>query len=103
GACGLASGSVFCWGMDVQSTLGTTQPVPPCNVDGEVRRCTSTPLAGPTGFKTLNGSERNYCGIRNDGGAYCWGGNKRGQLGIPSLEETAIAAVFAVDSTVIPP
>lgn len=103
GGCGVADGTSYCWGMDTQSTLGTTSTVPFCPAIGANAGCTATPLPGTSSLKTLSGGRVNYCGIRTDGGAYCWGGNKFGQLGVPSLEETAIATIFAVDPAVTPP
>ena len=102
GGCGVTeSGSVRCWGLDIQSALGVNGSVPTCPVEGAARGCTSAPLQGPAGFKTLSGSERNYCGIRANGGAYCWGGNSRGQLGVPEITESAIPRVFAIDPAVV--
>ena len=103
GACGLThSGAVYCWGMDAQSMLGSAS-VPACPVTGATGGCTSTPLAGPIGFKTLTGGLRNYCGIRSDGGAYCWGGNRFGQLGVASPDQTSIPLPFTIDPGVTPP
>jgi Alpha-tubulin suppressor and related RCC1 domain-containing proteins len=102
GACGLApDGGAHCWGMDTQSMLGATS-VPVCPVEGATN-CTSTPLPGPVGFKTITGGSRNYCGLRFDGGAYCWGGNRSGQLGVASTDQTAIPLVFTIDPGVTPP
>jgi hypothetical protein len=103
GACGLTpAGAVYCWGMDTQSMLGTAS-VPLCAVEGSNAGCTSTPLPGPVDFKTLTSGSRNYCGIRFDGGAYCWGGNRSGQLGVASPDQTAIPLVFTIDPGVTPP
>lgn len=105
GACGLTSaGTAHCWGMDAQSMLGAAPgSVPLCPVTGAVAGCTSNPLPGPVDFKTLTAGLRNYCGMRFDGGAYCWGGNRYGQMGAPTPEESAIPIAFAIAPDVSPP
>ncbi len=103
--CGLTTaGTVHCWGVDVQSTLGAPSGVPTtCPTDGTIRGCATTPLNGPIDFVTVNGSTRNYCGMRKNGGAYCWGTNAENQLGTPGLSESAVPRALGIDPTITPP
>jgi alpha-tubulin suppressor-like RCC1 family protein/uncharacterized protein YjdB len=103
GGCGLSDDTAYCWGLDAQSALGATVPVPLCPAAGAPAGCTPTPLPGPTGFRSLTGGAVNYCGIRADGGAYCWGGNREGQLGVAGVEASAVPVVFSIDPKTILP
>lgn len=103
--CGLTSaGTVHCWGVEIQSALGAPSGVPTtCPTDGTIRGCATTPLNGPIDFVTVTGSHRNYCGMRKNGGAYCWGTNAENQLGTPGLTESAVPRALGVDPTITPP
>jgi len=102
GGCGLSSATAYCWGLDIQSSLGVGT-VPACNVSGALRGCTSAPLAGVTGLRSLVGGQTTYCGIEANGGAYCWGENSLGQLGFPGVTESEIPRVFSLDPGAVPP
>lgn len=98
GGCGLASnGDVSCWGLNAQSSLGVPDAsLGSCYVIG-ARPCTPTPVIGPTSFTTLSGSGWHYCGIQANGGAYCWGSNRAGQLGDPGVSESSTPVVMSVE------
>ena len=81
--CALSTaGTVYCWGMNIDSKFGVVTP-PACFTPNSPAGCTTTPTAGPSGFLSISGGPNNLCGFRQDGGAYCWGGNQFGQLGYP--------------------
>lgn len=83
-ACGLDdAGAAFCWGDNELGLWGgdrlgngTTEgrPAPERVVGGLV-------------FRTLAAGEGHTCGITLTGGAYCWGDNRSGQLGIGSVDQ----------------
>jgi hypothetical protein len=80
--CGLtASNETLCWGLDFENSFGATETVPACATSGTAYGCTAKPVAGPSGLLTLTGARSNYCGMKADGIAYCWGGNEFGQRG----------------------
>ena len=82
-ACGITSaGGTLCWGMDYQNLFGSQSgAVPACPTAGATYGCTANPVAGPGEVLTLSGSNSNYCAMKADGIAYCWGGNDFGQRG----------------------
>jgi alpha-tubulin suppressor-like RCC1 family protein len=46
------------------------------------------PVAGGQVFWLVTAGERHACGLTNEGSAYCWGANDRGQLGSQTGAET---------------
>lgn len=101
GGCGLNGQTAYCWGMNIQSSLGASS-VPPCPISGAAG-CTSIPLAGPTSLVSVSGGTRHYCGLGLDGGAYCWGGNTEGELGFPGVSESSTPKLFTIDPALQPP
>jgi Regulator of chromosome condensation (RCC1) repeat len=105
-ACALATaGSVWCWGGGTSTPKSVVPgmqfaflgagPLSTCAVTaGGGAYCgdSHSPSApwGPSGFlddggpRAFTGSIQQYCEIRNDGLAYCWGENRYGQQGIGS-------------------
>ena len=73
--CALAPGGMaWCWGQDSLSQLG--------NGDGlTVNSTTPIPVAGNLTFVAIAAGGRHTCALRADGAAYCWGDNRKGQLG----------------------
>jgi len=72
--CGLSTaGIAYCWGSNLGGQLG----------DGTTtnRRATAGRVAGELRFKSISGSGAHTCALTDDGTAYCWGLNNRGQLG----------------------
>jgi alpha-tubulin suppressor-like RCC1 family protein len=95
--CGLdAAGTVYCWGMNIDDKFGTSIP-PGCPTPNSQAPCTANPTPGPTGFLTLSVAAYTVCGLRSNGGAYCWGGNETGQLGYPSLTRSIQPVPFNLD------
>lgn len=74
--CGLTTvGVIVCWGSAWQGQLG----------DGSTRKYTATaaavPVAGQYQFVALDAGAEHTCALTDDGAAYCWGGNRAGELG----------------------
>jgi alpha-tubulin suppressor-like RCC1 family protein len=72
--CGLEpSGTVFCWGDNTDGQLG----------NGTAGGFVTAPTlaAGGLQFDALSMAEGHVCGLTALGAAYCWGSNRRGQLG----------------------
>jgi alpha-tubulin suppressor-like RCC1 family protein len=76
-ACGLTNGAAFCWGSNTVGELGSG-----------VTSSSSTPIAvaGGLAFRALDANSRNNrlahtCGVTQLDQAYCWGSNRRMQLG----------------------
>lgn len=73
--CALAdNGRIYCWGTNTQRQVIT----PPGATDSP----TLVPLpVGVTSFSTYDVGMEHACAIGNNGKAYCWGSNFRGQIG----------------------
>jgi len=73
--CGIATGSVYCWGRNNEAQLGTgaasTTPS---------RSPTNTLGALGTSVRIAAGGSHS-CAVNSAGEVYCWGTNTRGQLG----------------------
>lgn len=75
--CGLTGdGTAFCWGLATAGQLGAGANSP--------RRVGVTPRRVDTEetFRALTAGRRHTCGLAEDGGVLCWGGNGSGQLGV---------------------
>ena len=75
--CAIGSdGNAYCWGVSANGQLG----------DNTAGAGTAVPVkvvlpGGVTSFTSVVAGGFHSCGIGNDGNAYCWGKNDRGQLG----------------------
>jgi alpha-tubulin suppressor-like RCC1 family protein len=92
----------YCWGGDMQHVFGAGAPPTGCTVSGFTFGCTTVPTAGVSGFSFIAGSARNFCGVKTDGIAYCWGGNDLGQLGSPGVTDTSVPVAFGIDPSSAP-
>jgi alpha-tubulin suppressor-like RCC1 family protein len=87
--CGLAAtGSVLCWGGQVNGELG----------DGKIDRwrVDPEPVHGVTNAVEIAAAYDHACARTSDGVVYCWGANDRGQLGDGTLvnRSEAVRVVF---------
>jgi len=106
------SGQVFCWGVShffpllkilcsllfciassslfffllVQNNkngrLGNGQTSDIGSLGAETYEFSPIPVKNGDGFKTISAKGSHTCGLKNDGTAWCWGGNDDGELGI---------------------
>jgi alpha-tubulin suppressor-like RCC1 family protein len=73
--CGLAGdGAAWCWGFNDDGQLGN-------GAMSESFSDAATRVSGGLTFKLLSAGGTHACGILVNGAAYCWGGNRFGQLG----------------------
>ena len=79
----LGNGEIRCWGNNFHGILG--KPVALGRNTDESTMLPET-VNFPEGKKALSLSLKDYtaCALLEDGEVYCWGGNKRGQVGIAS-------------------
>lgn len=94
--CGIRTdGVAFCWGSNEYGQLGTTAPIP----DECGFACTKTqmPVAGGLRFAQISAGETTTCGVTVDQALYCWGDNRRAQLGTGKLEEIIPVPTRVVD------
>ena len=81
-ACALdVSGKAYCWGQDSVYQLG----------NGERFRVNSTtpiPVSGGLNFAMITAGGRHTCALTDDGSAYCWGSNARGQVAAGNVGDT---------------
>jgi alpha-tubulin suppressor-like RCC1 family protein len=81
--CGVTSeGKVLCWGLNEEGQAGIKSGTV-CTAAGVNYDCTSPPdtLAGLPRMRLVRAGGSFSCGLAADGVAYCWGGNRRGQMG----------------------
>jgi hypothetical protein len=73
-ACGVTDAfATYCWGSGNFGQLGAGQGVFPPTV--------LLSVAGGLRFVSVSAAADHSCGLTNDGAAYCWGRNDKGQLG----------------------
>ncbi len=77
--CGLASGSVYCWGYNWYGQLATGDTL---------QRLVPTPITGDPGLVSVFSGKLHACGLTAVGAAYCWGWNWLGQLGNGTRDPT---------------
>lgn len=101
-SCALAvGGQLWCWGNNGLSQLAgaptETCPLPPPSIGGVP--CTSTPIPAASGleFRALGTGGYHTCVIGTGGGAYCWGANNEGQVGIGAAGTIVTAAARVTD------
>jgi alpha-tubulin suppressor-like RCC1 family protein len=76
--CGLvADGQAYCWGADYPNRGGL-------GTGSTGHHQTPVAVARDLRFVSLSVGQFHTCGVAADGGAWCWGGNWYGQLGIGS-------------------
>lgn len=94
--CGiLADGSLMCWGWNRYGQLGTASP-DGCGLTMYARTpCSLTPIATAPGkaFLGVTAGRDHTCGVLRDGTAWCWGANRRGQVGNGTTSDSVPAPV----------
>jgi len=80
-ACGIAGGSIYCWGQNTYGELGLGNTTP-YNVPTEVGVATN--------WSAISTSGNDACAINSSSALYCWGRNEYGELGLGNTtQETA--------------
>lgn len=69
-----ADGTLWCLGQNATGELGDGTQVPSLQKFVQV--------GAEAGWKSVAAGYAHTCGIKEDGGRYCWGSNVRGQLGL---------------------
>jgi alpha-tubulin suppressor-like RCC1 family protein len=89
--CGRADdGALYCWGNDMDGQLGTGSPVAACRWDDLRFFCAERPERVRAGsWKAVAAGGSHTCAVRDDGLVWCWGSNRHGQLGAPSVRSCA--------------
>ncbi len=88
-SCGVAQGGVaYCWGFDHLGRLGDG------NGTGSVRSNPRAVVGGLT-YASVTAGGAHTCALTAEGAAYCWGRNRKGQLGDGSTADrwTPVAVV----------
>jgi alpha-tubulin suppressor-like RCC1 family protein len=95
-SCALASnGRAYCWGRGTEGQLGDgrgTNATRPVAVD------TSGALSGKT-LVAIDAGSRHTCAVASDGGLYCWGRGRDGQLGYGARQNKTTPAVVTGSGT----
>ncbi|MGH7555161.1 MAG: RCC1 domain-containing protein, partial [Longimicrobiales bacterium] len=84
-ACGVtSSGGTLCWGSNADGELGSPLELPSAQRD-------PVEVAAPH-LKAVSAGGGHTCGIAKDDAAWCWGDNRRGQVGTRDGEVERCAA-----------
>ena len=81
----------YCWGDSANGQLGAGgaytcgYTVFPCSVD------TPVPVGGDLHFAQISAGYQHTCAVTDDGTGYCWGDNRNGELGDPSVPINCVA------------
>lgn len=89
--CGLTdAGAAWCWGANDAGQLGADLS----------QRTSRTPIAvvGSPPLLSIAAAGRHTCGLDHDGGAWCWGANESGQLGIGSQINRRVPTAVATNA-----
>ncbi|TVQ98677.1 MAG: hypothetical protein EA398_13125 [Deltaproteobacteria bacterium] len=82
-SCGIrSSGRLHCWGSGQDGMLG--------NGDTDNRDTPTEVAGGHTDWISVSGGQRQFCGLRGNGQAYCWGNNQYGQLGVGNTTNVVV-------------
>jgi hypothetical protein len=85
------SGELFCWGNHENGELGDgTTPAPGAGSITPVR------VAGTQDYSSVSVGGTHACARTNGGGARCWGGNTRGELGMSGMGGAKVSAPMTV-------
>lgn len=80
-----ADGTAYCWGDNASGQLGAGSFAVCMRNDADCRSVVPVRVAGALRFQQLSAGWSHTCGITENGLAYCWGDNRDGELGDPSV------------------
>lgn len=81
--CGLdGAGAAWCWGSNTFGQLGDGAPT-------NAGQAAPRPVLGGIAFASLDAGHRHTCGVDVDGGVWCWGDGRDGQIGPGATEAAA--------------
>ena len=84
-------GTPYCWGVNDVGQAGPDPRLAPCAEFPCV--WAPSPVPGTPALTAISGGFQNTCGLSTAGGAYCWGINWAGQLGIDIQTASSRTAV----------
>lgn len=86
-----AAGQAYCMGANSMGQLGTTTTETCRRTATTTVACSTRPVAVSGGlvFETVDPGAEFTCGLTRDGRAFCWGGNRSGQIGGTAGTETS--------------
>jgi len=83
--CGLTTDqTAYCWGWNFNGSLGTG-----ATEDG-IGSTVAQRVAGSMRFASITAGDFHSCGVSVEHSAYCWGGNRSGQLGDGSTSDSRV-------------
>jgi alpha-tubulin suppressor-like RCC1 family protein len=85
----LEDGRVYCWGLNGDGQLGRAEPRRRSAASGD----RALLVSGIPSLVSLDAGDAHTCGLDQQGTAWCWGANDRGQLGAPSSGRGAAISV----------
>jgi alpha-tubulin suppressor-like RCC1 family protein len=87
--CGVSTSGVgYCWGSNQRGEIGRVSK--PTGTDTSSMTYAPAILDGGHQWKQVIAGWTHACGITTSGGAYCWGDNFRGQLGLGYADTVAV-------------
>jgi alpha-tubulin suppressor-like RCC1 family protein len=90
-ACGITiGGTAYCWGSQEGGRLGDGTMAP----SGAIVTA-PVPVSGGRKYRDIAAGGDHACAVAEDGAAFCWGHNERGQLGTGSAAGSAVPAAVA--------
>jgi alpha-tubulin suppressor-like RCC1 family protein len=85
-------GALYCWGYDLLGRLGIGKGLGTTADPGEAI-ATPTPVDEAHRYTAIDAGASHTCGVRDDGGLWCWGLADRGQLGAEAPDTCELNAV----------